>query len=172
MSEERDYTLGEMDRKMSNLLRFGTVAAVDPANALVKVDLGELTTDWLPWTTPRAGQDQTWSTPDVGEQVVLLSPGDPSQGVVVGSLFQSAHPANGNQGKDRRMTFKDGTVVEFDRDGSVLNIAVNAAGAANITVGGSTFQMDTSRILLSSNGSTLELGAGGISLNASRIDLN
>lgn len=170
--DERDYSLGELDRRMGNLVRIGTVSAVDPATGLVKVDLGDLVTDWVPWTTPRAGQDRVWSTPDIGEQVVLASPGDPSQGVVLGSLFQDAHPQNGSAGKDRRITFKDGTVLEFDRDGSVMNVTLNPAGNMNLTVGGSKFEMNTSRLKLTSNGSTLELDAAGIRLNGARIDLN
>lgn len=145
---EGEYSLGEMDRRLGNALRFGRVAQVDVATGQVKVDLGDLVTDWVPWTTPRAGNDRVWSTPDVGEQVVLVSPGDPSQGVVIGSLFQDSAPANGNQGKDRRITFADGTVVEFDRTGSVLNVQVNAAGSLRLNIGGTTLLLENGKATL------------------------
>lgn len=169
MIEERDYALGDMDRRMGNVLRFGTVSAVDYAKALVKVDLGDLVTDWVPWATTSAGQDRVWQPPDVGEQVAMLSPGDPSQGLVIGSIFQDAHPANGNAGKDWRITFKDGTVLEFDRDASALRVNVNAAGSANVTVGGSTLLVNSSKISLSSNGNTLEISAAGVKHNGVNI---
>jgi phage baseplate assembly protein V len=156
MSDERDYAHGEMDRRLANAVRFGTIAEIDYAKAMVKVDLGDLVTDWVPWTTPRAGEDQVWTTPDVGEQVVLVSPGDPSQGVVLGSLFQAAHPQNGNAGKDRRITFKDGTVVEFDRDGSVLRIIVNAAGSVLVKIGATELAMQDGQATLKAANISLE----------------
>lgn len=161
---DRDYALGELDRRMGNAVRFGTISEIDHAAALVKVDLGDLVTGWIPWTTPRAGQDHAWNTPDVGEQVVLVSPGDPSEGVIIGSLFSDASPANGNAGKDRRVTFKDGTVVEFDRDGSVLNVTVNPAGQVNVNVGASHLNMDNGRIRLNIGSTTLLLQAGQATL--------
>lgn len=148
--EEHSYALGELDRRLANILRHGTITEVDYANALAKVDLGDMITDWVPWHTPRAGQDQVWNTPDVGEQVTIFSQGDPSQGVIIGSLFQTAHPANGNAGKDRRITFKDGTVVEFDRDGSVLKITVNSAGNVDVIVGGTELKLQNGQATITS----------------------
>lgn len=148
MMEEHEYALGEMDRRLGNVMRFGTIAAVDAASAQVKVDLGDVTTDWLPWAVASAGQNRAWRAPDVGEQVVLISPGDPSQGVVLGSIFQNAHPANGNNGKDWRLTFKDGTVAEFDRDGSALNVVVNPAGSLRLNIGGTTLLLQDGQATL------------------------
>ena len=145
---ERDYAIGELDRRMGNVVRFGTVTEVDAANALAKVDLGDLVTDWLPWATSSAGDDRVWVTPDVGQQVIIASPGEPSQGAIIGSLFRNASPANGNDGKDRRITFKDGTVVEFDRTGSVLNIDVNAAGSIRINIGSTTLLLQDGQATL------------------------
>lgn len=152
--EEHDYALGDMDRRMGNLMRFGTVSAVDTANALVKIDLGDLVTDWVPWTTARAGQDRAWSVPDVGEQVVLLSPGDPSQGVVIGSLFQTAHPANGNAAKDWRITFKDGTVIEHDRDSGALNVQASTGGSIRLNVGSTTLLLQNGQATLTADAIT------------------
>lgn len=130
--DEHEYALGDMDRRMGNMLRFGTVSAVDAANALARVDLGDLVTDWVPWLTRRAGEDRTWCPLEVGEQVVLMSPGDPSQGVVIGSLFQTAHPANGNSQDDTRVTFKDGTVVEYNR--ATHQLLVDASASSGTVV--------------------------------------
>lgn len=154
--DERDYPLGELDRRMGNVVRYGTIAAVDTAAGLAKVDLGDLVTDWLPWTTPSAGQDRVWNTPDVGQQVVIVTPGDPSQGAIIGSMFSNASPANGNAGKDRRITFKDGTVVEFDRDGSVLTITVNSAGNVLVKIGATELRMQNGQATLKATAITLD----------------
>jgi len=53
-----------------------------------------------------------------------------------------------------------------------MNITLNPEGTINATVGGSLITMNTSHILLSSNGSTLELDAAGVRINGTRIDLN
>lgn len=153
---ELDYALGEMDRRMGNMLRFGTVAEVDPAGALAKVDLGDLVTDWLPWGTPHAGQDRVWWTPDVGEQVAIVTPGDPSMGFIIASLFSNANPANGNAAKDRRITFKDGTVVEFDREGSVLQVIVKDTGNIKVKVGATQLTMQDGQATLKATAITLD----------------
>lgn len=170
--DERDYALGEVDRRLGNLLRFGTVSEVDTANALVKINLGDLVTGWVPWTTSQAGQNRVWSVPDVGEQVALLSPGDPSQGVVIGSMFQTNHPANGNAGKDWRVTFKDGTVLEFDRDASILNATMSAAGHFNVTISGAKIEASASSIKLTVGGSVFEITSGGVAITSGSLTHN
>lgn len=148
--DEQEYALGELDRRMGNLLRFGTVVAVDTSteNGLAKVDIGDLVTDWIIWLTPSAGDDRVWFAPSIGEQVAVFSPGDPSQGCIVGSAFQNAFPANGNNAKDRRITFKDGSVVEFDREASALNVQVNPAGSIRLNIGGTTLLLQDAQTTL------------------------
>ena len=66
----------EIVRRLENVVRLGTVAEVryeTPARCRIKT--GDLVTDWLPWTTARAGGDRSWWAPEVGEQVIVLSPG-------------------------------------------------------------------------------------------------
>jgi hypothetical protein len=54
----------------------------------------------------------------------------------------------------------------------VLNVSMNTAGNLNATVGGSKFEMNATRLKLTSNGSALEIDANGIRLNGTRIDFN
>lgn len=146
---ERDYSQGEADRRLANLVRIGTIKEIDTAKALVRVDLGENVTGWIPWTTPRAGQDRQWTTPDIGEQVVVASPsGELSDGAVIGSLFQNAYPQNGSQGKDRRTTYADGTVIEYDREASVLRATVNPAGSIILNIGGTSLILQNGQATL------------------------
>jgi phage baseplate assembly protein V len=169
----QQWAQAETERILANLIRIGVVTELDDTKARVKVRTGGIVTDWLPWLTHRASEDRSWWAPEPGEQVVVLSPyGDQSQAVVMPAIYQTAYPATADKRTIRRTIYQDGTVVEYDREAHVMNITLNPAGTFNVTVGGSLITMNTGRILLSSNGSTLELDAAGIRLNGARIDLN
>ena len=116
MSSDLHFDVVELARAVANMLRIGTIADADYDNALVKVQIGDLITGWLPWFTPRALGDRTWLPLEVGEQVMVLSPsGDLAQGIVLGSIFQTDAPAPGVQVGVSRTVFNDGLVVEHDR---------------------------------------------------------
>lgn len=132
---EQDYSSSEADRRLGNMVRIGTVAEFDPAQG-VRVDLGELTTDWLPIGVSRAGKQRSWNPKDIGEQVVILAPdGEVSQGVVVCSIHQDKHPANGTTAGTWRETFDDGTVVEYDQANGGLRADVATAGSITLRIG-------------------------------------
>lgn len=67
--------LTEIMRLITNLIRTGTVTAVDRENWLCRVRVGELETNWINWLTLRAGSARTWWCPSLDEQVVVLSMG-------------------------------------------------------------------------------------------------
>lgn len=124
-----EYGLGEVQRQLANLVRIGKVAELDEANARVKLSVSGLTTDWLPWGAARAGKTRTWSPPQVGEQVVMVSPfGDMGQAVVIGSLFSdsSAAPA---ASKDQETTvYPDGSTVDYNSATNTMTVTVAAGG--------------------------------------------
>lgn len=145
-------------RRISNVIRYGVVAEADYEKALIRVELqdGELLSDWIPWITLRAGGDQFWWAPEVGEVMLLLAPsGELANAVALPATF-----SNSNQNADRetiqRQTFEDGTVIEYDREahrytidttassGSVVvkaqAVTVEAQGA--VTVKGSTINLN------------------------------
>ena len=55
--------LVELLRLIHNLIRLGTIAEVDHARARVRVQSGELLTNWLPWIEARAGTTRDWDPP-------------------------------------------------------------------------------------------------------------
>jgi phage baseplate assembly protein V len=135
-----EYALTEIDRRLANLVRIGTITEIDVDEKLVKVELGdedaEHQTDWIPWATRRAGEDMTWDPPDVGEQVIVIAPGgELEQAFVWGALYSDDFPANGDDAKDRRVTFKDGSVIEFDRDASKLNMTLHDDAVFTLKIG-------------------------------------
>lgn len=133
------YEETEFDRRLANIVRIGSVAAVDLASdpPSIQVDIGTdeepHLTAWLPWMTRRAGRTRKWSPPDVNEQVVILSPGgELAQGVVVpGAIFSTLFPANGTAQDLERTTYPDGSVVEYDSATHHLTVTV---GTGQVTV--------------------------------------
>jgi len=137
--------IGRISLKLNNMLTIGVVEEVDYAKAKARVRIAEITTAWLSWTTPCASSDVVWSAPEEGEQVLIASVGgNLSQGQIIGSLYSKAHPANGNKGIVRRITFEDGTVVEYDREQHRMlvdlpegDIEINTGGNIKVNTDGS-----------------------------------
>ena len=137
------FEFSDLERRVAMLIRYGTVAEADYAAARVRVAMGAAVTDWLPWITLRAGNDRTWWAPEVGEQVLLLSPsGDTGQGVVLGSIFQAAHSGPAAAPTMDRRVYTDGAVIEYDREAHRLHALIpgeavlEASGGVNVWAGG------------------------------------
>ncbi len=125
----------DLERRLANLVRLGRVAEADYEGALVRVASGDLLTGWLPWLTRRAGTDVDWWAPEVGEQVVVVSPfGEPSMGVVMAAVYQQAHPAPETSPDVRRVGFADGTTITHDR--VAHRMSISCAGDLAIVVQG------------------------------------
>ena len=131
------WAASDTDRRLAGMIRVGTVTAVDAGAARCKVSLGGNTeTAWLPFPSPRAGAIQVWAPPSVGEQVVVASPGgDTAQGLVIASLASGGSPAPSSDG-----------------------------GAFVVEIGGSTVTITADGINLVSNGSVVDITAGGVAI--------
>ncbi|ECG1390987.1 TPA_asm: phage baseplate assembly protein V [Salmonella enterica subsp. houtenae serovar 45:g,z51:-] len=111
----------ELIRLLENILRVGVVIAVDEESWRVRVQSGELKTDWLRWNTTRAGAFSIWVPPSVGEQVWLgCIGGNPETAVIIGSLYSNDHPAPGSSLKEIVMTAPDGASLRYDAETSAL----------------------------------------------------
>jgi len=122
--------LERLERQMHSIVLLGSIEQADYSNARVKVRIGDLVTGWLPWLTHRAGGDVSWHAPEIGEQVMVFSPsGELGNGVVLPALYQSAHPANGNNPDEDIHNYKDGAVIAYNRQTHHLS-AVLPAGAS------------------------------------------
>lgn len=137
--------LGEVERRLQNVVRHTRIAALDEDAARVRVILEEaddgepVLSAWLPWYTHRAGPDIDWHAPEVGEQVTLLSPGGQTElGCVLHSLYQDAFPAPEASRDIRTIRFKDGSEIRYHRDAHLLEC--NWVGDVTQTVGGDVSQ--------------------------------
>ncbi len=126
--------LSTLTRLIENLIRLGTIAAVQVKPPRVQVNTGSLTTGWLPWIAPRAGADREWNPPTEGEQVILFSPsGQLGNGIVLTGLFSDHIPANGDREGLHRYSYRDGTVIEYDSLAHHLNATIADGGTTNLT---------------------------------------
>ncbi|MDA0782416.1 MAG: phage baseplate assembly protein V [Proteobacteria bacterium] len=167
------FEVTELDRRLSNLIQVGTVLEADYPNAKLKVKIGDITTDWLPWLTMRASNDTTWWSPEIGEQVMVLAPsGELKQAVILSAIYQNAHPAIDDNDDVSKTVYKDGTITRYNRDTHVLTVDVNKDGKVEIIIGASTITMTNTNIELKNGGSSILITDSNIKLSTPRIDLN
>lgn len=126
------FGLADLERRLANVVRYGTITEVDAANARAKVTFGgETASAWLQFSTSRAGGARVWSPPVPGEQVVVFSPmGDTAQGVIMGSLPNNAFPPPSGDGGTYQIDLPGGVSI------SVAGGAINISAPGNITVNG------------------------------------
>jgi phage baseplate assembly protein V len=128
--------IGELERRLSNTIRPGKVLEADYAKARLRVTMGDNTSAWLPWLTSRAGEDRTWHAPEVGEQVIVIAPGgELSAGYVMpGGVYKNDYPANADKAEISRTTYKDGAILEYDRENHTHLLQL-PEGSATVKVG-------------------------------------
>ncbi|MGX9694902.1 phage baseplate assembly protein V [Achromobacter anxifer] len=115
--------ISEILRLLSNLIRIGTVFAVDLSvrPAKVRVSTGGLQTDWLQWREARAGTTATWNPPTTGEQVIILCPGgDPAAGIVLAGLNSEAVPAPSDSPDEHVTVYPDGARISYNHSAGAL----------------------------------------------------
>lgn len=130
-------SLNESQRRISNLIRIGTVSAVDYDGGLCRVRSDEIESDWLPWFTPRAGETIEWSPPSVGEQVmVLCAEGVLNGGVVLRGIYSNSFPAPASAASMHLVRYPDGAVISYDAEAHVLTATLPAGGTSTVTADG------------------------------------
>lgn len=129
--------LSDIRRRLENIVRIGRVAACDYQNARVRVRIGEVVTNWLPWLTTRAGGDLSWWAPEEGEQVLVFSPsGETALGVCLPSIYQSSAAAPSTDPDVSKVVFSNGSTVEHNRATGALRVEVPGGGLVKVVSGG------------------------------------
>jgi phage baseplate assembly protein V len=142
------------NRAAAQLVRLGTVIAVDLAAARCRVRYGDPDSDdlaetgWIRWLAPRAGALRVWSPPSQGEQVILLCPdGQIGLGVAVPGIWWNDFPAPSSANIDL-LEWNDGAKISYDPAAKALDLDLPAGATVRV---------------LSPGGVTIE-AAGGITL--------
>lgn len=155
MNSEPAIAIGEIQRLLHNMIRVGTIQAVDHGGpgkpALVRVSLGELVTDWRPYHEARAGGTTTWNPPTVGEQATVLSPsGDLGAAVVIVGLNSTGKPAPSNDPSKTVTKYPDGAVIEYDHAAHALLATLPSGGTAKMVAPGSV-TIDSPQVTMTGN---------------------
>lgn len=156
----------EQERRLDNVLRLGTISAVNHQNATARVKSGNIETDYLPWITPRAGDVRIWCPPKIGEQVLVLAvSGEFNTGVILLALFASNAP---NQSPDEfSIHFPDEAVLKYNFASGHFSLTncktgeIQASGEITITC--PTVNINGNLNINGSVESTGDMVAGGIS---------
>ena len=153
----------DMQRRLANVVRVGTVASVDLPNARCRVTIGDIQTAPLPFITCKAGEDRTWHPPEVGEQVIVLAPsGELAAGFVLGGVYTTIHPAPSTSPEVAKMLFKDGSTATYDRALHSLTINLPTSGSTlSVTVNGNATISATGNALVEADGNAT-VSAGSV----------
>ncbi|MFA9285104.1 phage baseplate assembly protein V [Comamonas sp. SY3] len=159
----------ELSRQLANVVRMGTVAAVDLAAARCRVKTGDNETDWLPWFTGRAAGEKgsQWWPPVKGEQcMVLATGGDLGQGCVLVGVYSDRMAAPSKQADTCRTQFSKDDYSETAKGEHRLHlekrVRLEVAEGCSIT-------MERDSITLQAGGATLTIGPGQITANVDVI---
>jgi phage baseplate assembly protein gpV len=110
----------ELSRLLANVICVGTIHSVDHAAVRVRVQIGQITTEWRPWLEHRAGETTTWDPPTIGEQVIVLSPSGEMSGSFVLRGLNSDAIAPPSHSADTHVTrWPDGTIVSYNHSTGV-----------------------------------------------------
>ena len=171
-SDER-YQIAEEQRRHSCTVRLGRVLAVRTGDARARVGIGEITTGWLPWLSPRAGTDSIWHAPEKDEQVVVFSPsGDLAQGVILTGIYSSAMPAPSSNANVRIEKYADGATVSYDRALHKRTVALPPTGTHTVSVEKARATQDREEFLFEIPPATISLKKDKIEVSVSPAKLS
>ncbi|WP_141735892.1 phage baseplate assembly protein V [Oligoflexus tunisiensis] len=140
-----EIAVADIMRRLENLLRPGTIAEVDHAKAKVKVRLSsEHTTGWLSYFARRAGNTISWDPPEIGEQVLVLSPGgELASGFALTGIYSGSRPAPSKSGDLHLARYSDGLECSYDTKSNTL--VIQREKDLNIRVKATRIDFDTKK---------------------------
>lgn len=116
--------LRELERRIDNLIQAGVVCEVNHKGGVCRVSFGSRVSSWSPWIMERCGKDKEYWHPDIGEQVLYLSPyGDGSEGYVLMGVMSNKMPLPAEADADRHVVeYGDGSRILVDRKEHLVEI--------------------------------------------------
>jgi phage baseplate assembly protein V len=153
-----------LEDSVKQLIRVGFVVGREDGFHRVRVEVpdttsGALTTHSLQVLTMRAKEDRSYDLPDVGDQVLcLFLPFGKEVGFVLGSMYSEEEMPPVDSGDKTHRTYKDGTVMEYDRDSHQYTADIKGAAG-----------MKTEKDIKAEAGTTIETTAPLTRLNGSVV---
>lgn len=157
----------EIQRRLANIIRFGTIAEVNHATARARVKSGEILTDFLPFVTMRAGTTKTWSPPTVGEQCIVLAVnGEFTTACVLVGLYTQNSPSHSPD--EHVFEFADGAKITYNQATGALSVTgiqtASIQAASQIDIECPTVNINGDLNISGNVTSAGDMNAGGISL--------
>lgn len=116
----------ETQRRLHNIATIGTVSQIDTERAMMRLQVGEILTDWLAMPAMFAGRVSVWRTPSVGEQFLLISPsGDLGGAIPVISLYSNHFPAPSDDPDKLVIRFNDTDTLTVHSTDSTLHLHID-----------------------------------------------
>ena len=160
--EQDGYALADLTKRLSNIIRIGTIFEINYQTAKARVKIGELETDFLPWANSNSGSNNIWNPPEIDEQVVILSPsGDLSQAIILPSLYKN-NASNSDQ-NIKSITYQDGSKISFNVSSGTFDLDLKGDVIIKV-VGNANIEGDNINITASSNitlDGNVDLGGSG-----------
>lgn len=156
-------SISDLLRLLLNLVRKGTVLAVDHDAELCRVECGDLQTNWIHWLSLAAGETRDWNPPTVGEQVLVLCPGgEMADGVVLRGISSDDNPAPSHKPSTHTRTYPDGARIEYDHEAHALvatlpggaTVLLEAPGSVTVKTSNATVEAD--KVLVKASEITLD----------------
>lgn len=125
--------VADLERRLANTVRFGTVASAAAKPPRITVRYGEdAVTAPIRWVAA-AGKDRAWRLPSEGEQVVLLCPGgELAMAVALPGVYRDMFPAPVASEATHAMAYRDGAILSYDAEAHELEAVLPAGGSAAI----------------------------------------
>lgn len=130
--------LSDTQRRLHNIATIGTVFAINTSDQTMRLDVGELQTDWLPIPTISAGLVRIWRCPSIGEQFLLLSPsGDLANAIPVISLFSEQNPTPSTDEHEIFIHFNQTDCLKIHTTDSQLHLTIATSNIkSNVNIDG------------------------------------
>lgn len=140
--------VAELERRLAASGRQGVVSEVDPANGLVRLDLGDgMQSPWVPYSQT-AGALKIHSPPSIGQQMILSAPsGETTQGIATPLSFGGSNAPPSTSGSEHVLTFGN---VRVELTGSGLTITADGVvveiNGSGLTITGGMVRHDGTNI--------------------------
>lgn len=160
----------DTNRRIENLLRLGTIAEVDFAAKQIRVQSGELLTNWLPWPCEIGRNFTRWRPLRVGAQVILgCVSGEPEQAVILGMLYSSALDAPSTNEAIDLIQFDDSSYINHNSSDNTTHLhsigQLSLSSDAPITI--------TTTQPISVNGENVDItGSSEVTIKSQQITLS
>ncbi|PHI44569.1 baseplate assembly protein [Serratia marcescens] len=127
--------MGDLARRVANMIRRGVVQSVKHGpQPQCRVEIGDITTTWLPVCQPSSSANRADSNPiAVGDAVTVISEaGDLNNGRVFPGWNTGKMPVPDGSESEHVTRYSDGTEIRYDRDAHALKIIIAEGGTYEI----------------------------------------